>query len=178
VPALAFLVCSPDSRLLIAPTSTGAWRDSLPCLGNFKMPVLFYLFLLLPQHAAGRATIYWPGDGHCGSMRADGKMFTRADNHIAHRWLPLGTAGWLCSRRTGRCTLTSVQDRGPFGSCPAAEAHRLWPRCRGWRVHTRPRRGWRYRGEFDITRPVAEAIQHRPFDVVDFFYWREPLSTS
>lgn len=146
--------------------------------------LLLLTLLWLPPHqvVAGPATAYWPGDGQCGAERADGKPFTRDDQHIAHRRLPLGTAGWVCSMRTHRCAWTVVLDHGPFGAVrPCAEdegnqaGHRRVRYKRGcwhWRVLIRPRAGWHYRGEFDLTRPVAQAIGHRPFDRVVFYYWR------
>lgn len=129
----------------------------------------------------GRATIYYPRDGHCGTHRADGKPFTKTDDHVAHRTLPLGTRGILCSLRTRRCTLTAVRDRGPYGairSCrgaPPLKPAKLarWSKtCFWWQAQVRLQSGWRRRGEFDLTRPVAKAIGHRPFDKVIFFYQR------
>lgn len=111
---------------------------------------------------AGPATIYFPGDGMCGAERADGKRFTIKDTHIAHRTLPLGTVGFLCGRRG--CVLTSVQDRGPFGQLNVK---------RKWRARVRLSRGWRWRGEFDVTRPAAKVIRHRGFEVLRFYYWRK-----
>lgn len=110
----------------------------------------------------GPATMYWPRDGHCGTERADGKRFTSKDSHIAHRTLPLGTVGFLCGRRG--CVLTSVQDRGPFGQLDARKR---------WRARTRLAKGWRWRGEFDVTRPAGRAIRHRGFEVLRFYYWRK-----
>lgn len=133
---------------------------------------------------SGRATIYWPGDGYNAGERADGKRFRRRDFHIAHRWLPLGTRGWLCGRRG--CAPVVVRDRGPYGvlqRCPreaaACERRRgtaqcrriIWERsCHLWMAQTRRRVGWRYRGEFDLTRPVARALGHRAFERLTF-YW-------
>lgn len=133
------------------------------------------------HRVSGRATVYYPGDGHCGSERADGKRFRPTDAHIAHRSLPLGTRGRLCSLRTGRCIETVVRDRGPFGAkrpCragPPAGRARLarWGRvCYWWQMQIKLQPGWERRGEFDLTRPVARAIGHRAFDRVVFFYRR------
>jgi hypothetical protein len=148
--------------------------------------LLFVLDFLPPSHVrVGAATVYWPGDGQCGNERADGRSFDATDDHIAHRSLPIGTAGWLCSKRTGLCRWTQVRDRGPFGQirpCDEESSGRIvrwvpWSKRKGcwrWRVHTRPRPGWRYRGEFDLTRPVARAVGHRAFEQVSFFYWKLP----
>jgi hypothetical protein len=71
-----------------------------------------------------------------------------------------------------------VQDRGPFGvirPCADEKTGRKikWNnKCMRWKSMIRPQPGWTYRGEFDLTRPVAEAIGHSPFDEVVFFYWR------
>jgi len=166
--------------------TAGSWSTRGP-----MSEILILLTLLwLPPHqvVAGPATIYWPGDGHCGMERADGRHFKQEDRHIAHRRLPLGTVGWICSTRTRRCAWTVVLDRGPFGAirpCEADEGNQAGHRhirrragCWHWRVLIRPVSGWRYRGEFDITRPVARAIGHQAFDRLIFYYWRPaPLSS-
>lgn len=148
-------------------------------------------------HITGRATTYWPNDGHCGPRLADGARFHRESRHIAHRTLPLGTTGHLCSIRTGLCVLVSVRDRGPFGaSIPCSAANRdpsklrfrtrvghkprlvRWGKrrdgsyrvCYWWQAQIKLKSGWRRRGEFDLTRPVAKAIGHRAFGQVVFFY--------
>ena len=138
--------------------------------------------------ATGRATIYYPGDGHCGKFKADGSRFRKKDSHIAHRTLPIGTSGALCNLRTGKCVSTTVRDRGPFGALRACRrgepedysyANRTysakkirWKRkCYYWQNQPgQLQQGFRYRGAFDLTRAVAKAIKHRPFDVVVFFY--------
>jgi hypothetical protein len=43
-------------------------------------------------------------------------------------------------------------------------------KCYRWKVLTRPREGWRYRGEFDLTRPVSDALGHRAFERITFYY--------
>ena len=149
----------------------------------------------------GRASQYWPGDGHCGSELANGKTFKVTDAHFAHRTLPLGTSGILCSIRTGLCVRTSAQDRGPFGSrLSCLEAKRdpsklqgrtlvgkpprlvRWGKrrdgtyrvCYWWQAQIRLKPGWKRRGEFDLTRPVAKAIGHKAFGRVVFFYKKKP----
>lgn len=138
---------------------------------------------------AGKATIYYPGDGNCGKWKADGSRFKKTDSHIAHRRLPIGTTGYLCSVKHGLCIRTSVQDRGPFGAMlpcdkDPSEAKGIGnPRlikygraCYWWQAQTRLQEGWRYRGEFDLTRPVAKAIRHKAFDQVVFIYTRSNRS--
>jgi len=141
---------------------------------TFLLP--FLLPLLPPlQATAGNATAYWPGDHFCGMERADGRPFRATDTHVAHRRLPLGTPGLACNQL--RCVFTTVQDRGPFGAVrPCAETARgrlvRWKgKCHRWRVQTRPHLGWSWRGEFDLTRPVAEALKHRAFERIIFYYW-------
>jgi hypothetical protein len=147
--------------------------------GDLAVLALSTVSTLLGYHPVhGRATVYYPRDGHSGFHRADGRPFTRQDHHIAHRTLPLGTTGYLCSVRTSRCVLASVQDRGPFGakrSCkgrtPAkARLIKYGRTCFYWQAQIRLKPGWARRGEFDLTRPVAKAIGHRPFDPVVFFH--------
>ncbi len=140
---------------------------------------LLVLFLqFLPFHSkSGLATIYWPGDRNSDTEKADGSRFKKSDRHIAHRRLPLGTEGILCNVRSGRCTETVVSDRGPFGTVKPCEAGldegrkiKWRGKCHRWKAQTRLKRGWVFRGEFDLTVPVAKAIGHRPFDRVVFFY--------
>ena len=141
----------------------------------------------------GRATIYWPKDGHCGGTRANGKPFLATDDHVAHRTLPLGTPGYMCSVHTGLCVRTHIGDRGPYGAkypCnkskkpPSSHGRIGRPRlvrwgkhpdgsyrvCYWWQAQIHLRAGWNRRGEFDLTRPVATAIKHREFGKVVFFY--------
>lgn len=140
---------------------------------------------------AGRATIYYPGDGHCGTHRADGRVFKKTDSHIAHRWLPIGTTGYLCNVKRGLCVKTTVRDRGPFGAMlpcrkdpSTAKGIGIpklikWGRvCYWWQAQTRLQKGWRYRGVFDLTRPVARAIRHKAFEKVVFIYLRSARVAS
>lgn len=158
--------------------------------------MIAYVFaiLLVPTHVtSGRATTYWPGDGMNPGYLPSGRKFTRHQRHVAHRWLRLGTRGVICSLRTLRCAETSPEDRGPWGAvrpCAAglgaAESFlvgvpkwrtprriRWLGRCHWWHAQV-PRRlpGWRYRGAFDLTRPISKALHHRSFDRVAFF-WRK-----
>jgi len=132
-------------------------------------------FLPSPESVTGNATAYWPGDHFCGTERADGRPFLATDTHIAHRRLPLRTPGFVCNKT--RCVFTEVLDRGPFGAVrPCSEtsqgrAVRWKGRCHRWRALIRLREGWKYRGEFDLTRPVADALGHHAFEIVAFYYW-------
>jgi hypothetical protein len=148
--------------------------------------ILVYLLSMATdvRVATGVASVYWPGDGHSGRRRADGRVFRRADRHVAHRRLPLGTRGVLCLARTGRCVMTRIHDRGPFGavgSCPddgttPRGARRIRARrggCQLWQAQRRLQAGWRYRGEFDVTRPVAEELRLHHGERVLFFHVRD-----
>lgn len=130
--------------------------------------LLAHLELLGLEVVEGPATVYWPGDGYCGSERADGHEFRETDDHIAHRTLPLGTKGFICSKRTGLCVLTAVRDRGPFGATRPCG----YGRC--WRAMTHVHPPWTWRGEFDVTRPVARVLRHRGFEPLVFLYWSAP----
>lgn len=141
----------------------------------------------LARQQDGLATMYYPGDRSCGTEKADGSRFTTHDEHIAHRWLPLGTAGYLCNYRNQQCVITEVRDRGPFGAIKPCSKEKpksyvingktFTPRqikwnkkCYWWQAQIRLQKGFRYRGTFDITKPLAKKIDFRAFDRVVFFY--------
>jgi len=143
------------------------------------MFVLFILATLTLQHTldiygvpqdrhvravqTGVASVYWPGDGHCGTHRADGKRFTIAQCHIAHRSWPLGTPVAVCSTRTGRCVRSTVQDRGPFGACLAGSRTL---RCKQWGLKIRKEDPGTWRGIADLSKCVwlklgnKQGLQH------------------
>ena len=143
--------------------------------------------MMIVNLAIGLATIYYPGDGFSGKHKADGTAFVMGQNHIAHRKLPLGTEGWVCSLKSGICYRTVVRDRGPYGAIrkcsegvgsakPYVSATGFHPirkirwkgSCYYWQSQHPLSPGWRYRGEFDITRRVAKKIKMRAFDRVIF----------
>lgn len=108
------------------------------------------------QH--GLASVYWPGDGHSGKVCADGRPFTRERCHIAHRSWPLGRKVRVCSRKTGRCTVSFVGDRGPFGACDHKGIRRNFT-CRGkWLVKIRRRDPGTWRGIADLSKCVWKKI--------------------
>jgi rare lipoprotein A (peptidoglycan hydrolase) len=123
----------------------------------------------------GLAAVYWPGDGNSGKTCADGKPFTKERCHVAHRTWPLGSRVRVCSRRTKRCAVTFVGDRGPYGACDHRGMDRHYA-CKGrWiaQVYTRgqwlirhrggrwrvvPRKVGRWRGIVDLSRCVWKKI--------------------
>jgi hypothetical protein len=142
---------------------------------------------------SGRATIYFPGDGHSGTHKADGRRFTKEDAHIAHRYLPIHTPGFLCSLKQKICTKTVIKDRGPFGALLPCRKSKKVPKPHTWNGKTfyarkikwegkchwyqvQPgflRKGFRYRGTFDLSRTVAKAIKHKSFERVVFVYTKK-----
>lgn len=129
---------------------------------------MYLLFILLgvsvpPDYAIARvqhgiASVYWPGDGHSGKTCADGKPFTKERCHIAHRTWPLGRRVRVCSKKTRRCALSFVGDRGPFGACDKKGIRRNHA-CRGrWLLKIRRTDPGTWRGIADLSRCVAEKI--------------------
>lgn len=107
----------------------------------------------------GVATVYWPGDGHSGSTCADGKPFTTTRCHIAHRTWPLGSKVRVCSRKTGRCTISFVGDRGPFGACDHLGQKPHSFSCKGkWLIKIRRRDPGTWRGIADLSKCVWKKI--------------------
>lgn len=152
---------------------------------KFLLP--FLILSLYPQNhqlkkIQGKATTYWPGDGFCGEERADGKPFRKTDSHIANRIIPLGTKGFVCNKSL--CAFTSVQDRGPFGvvrPCNESDSGRKikWQgKCYRWKAMIKLKNGWKYRGKFDLTKPVSDVIGHKAFDNVTFYYFSSKRLTS
>lgn len=140
--------------------------------------ILLHVLLVTHRIEIGRATMYYPGDGFCGPIRADGRRFKATDTHIAHRRIPLGTKGIICSSRTHRCVNTAVRDRGPYAMVircglakrPYKRKIKILRKCHYWKAGIKLIKGWRWRGVFDLTRPVAKAIGLRSFDKVYFIY--------
>lgn len=117
----------------------------------------------------GMVTVYWPGDGHSGKTCADGKPFTRTRCHIAHRSWPLGSKVRVCSRKTGRCTISFVGDRGPFGACDHlgmatrttrrnGKVYYKWACFGKWRVKIRRSDPGTWRGIADLSKCVWKKI--------------------
>lgn len=136
---------------------------------------------------SGRTSVYWPKDNYCGTRKANGKPFKSSDKHIAHRILPLGTAGLLCNKRTGDCIRTTVEDRGSWGAIcefkrgkPSTSRTRrhtfraysiIWEgRKYWWQTQLRLKSGCKRRTEFDVTKPIARLIEVKNFDYLIFIY--------
>jgi hypothetical protein len=122
------------------------------------------------QH--GLASVYWPGDGHCGAVRADGERFSKDDFHLASRTLPLLEEVLVCNQRTARCVKAPVLDRGPYGFCRRKHKGDD-PRCRDGfkyevRIGTRSKKGY-YRGVADLTRNLANSIGHNGLEPISIY---------
>lgn len=162
--------------------------------------VVFYLFFstaLTNSHqihsVSGRATIYstYSSGRHratCNNIDPSTgrspcrRCFFDTQTHIASRTIALGTHGVICNLRTNMCVRTRVMDRGPYGAiipCKEINDKRLTSKlrklnignkCYYYQVQIKLRSGWKRRGKFDLTLPVARAIHHHPFDMVIFIY--------
>jgi len=107
----------------------------------------------------GLASVYWPGDGQCGEVRADTKPFKPGQCHLAHREWPLGTRVRICSKETGSCAITRVRDRGPYGACDRRGMDPRTHQCRGkWMLKRKPSDPGTWRGIADLTRCVWKRI--------------------
>jgi len=98
----------------------------------------------------GGLSVYYPGDGHCGSELACGGRLHLLQHHVAVRgWR--GHCGELvrvCSMATGRCVWSTIQDSGPWGAA----------RGKRWEVQIRLRPGWHRRAVVDLTPLVWRAL--------------------
>lgn len=132
--------------------------------------ILLTLFALAagaePEHGiasvfGGRTDKHRGGKAPCLSpprrVRAD-------DWGVAHRSLPCGTPVAVILPRTRRIAIARVVDRGPFGSIDRHGNWEVAPKVSKRR--RRPRRGYRYRGIIDLTRPVSAALRHNRFERV------------
>jgi len=136
-----------------------AFLGASPAVASPSQPPPGYR-IVKTQH--GIASVYWPGDGHCGTHRADGKRFTKTQCHIAHRFWPLGRRVRVCSKRTGLCTLSHVRDRGPFGACDELGINPRTLACRGqWSLKIRRHHPGTWRGVADLSVCVSKRIRHR-----------------
>jgi hypothetical protein len=117
----------------------------------------------------GVASVYWPGDGHCGTVKADGREFDKTDFHLASRTLPLHERVLVCNKDNGVCVEAPVKDRGPYGFCRPRKGvakiadTRQCPAGYSYKVqvlYSSKRRGY-YRGIADLTRPLAKALRIR-----------------
>lgn len=56
----------------------------------------------------------WYGHPYHGRMTANGEIYNMNSMTAAHPSLPFGTKVKVCSKRTGRCAVVRINDRGPF----------------------------------------------------------------
>lgn len=84
-------------------TETLAWR------------VLLWATLcaVVPTPASAEVASYY-GAAFEGKLRADGKVFRRAELVAAHRTLPFGTRLRVTNTANGTSVIATVRDRGPF----------------------------------------------------------------
>jgi len=128
----------------------------------------FIFYLLPPQlpiriirirRQQGLTSVYFPGDGHSGTHRADGKRFTVTQCHIAHRHWPLGSLVRVCSQMTKRCVFSHVRDRGPFGACDHKGINPKTLACRGkWLLKIRHQDPGHWRGISDLSLCIWKKI--------------------
>jgi hypothetical protein len=102
----------------------------------------------------GGLSVYYPGDGHCGTQLACGGRFKVGMHHIAIRqWRGrCGAPAVVCSAVTRRCVWTRVADSGPWG---ASKGKR-------WEVQVRLKPGWRRRAVADLTHAVWRGLGSPP----------------
>jgi rare lipoprotein A len=56
----------------------------------------------------------WYGNPYHGRATASGETYNMNAMTAAHPSLPFGTKVRVCSKRTGRCAIVRINDRGPF----------------------------------------------------------------
>ena len=122
----------------------------------------FILFATSGLYDEGRLSMYEPQDGHHSEKLCCGGMMDWTSVHIAYRrWWKVGCGRkvWVCADATGRCALATVRDAGPFGvytgtfesSKKMLREGRLRVASRAERKRGRPRPGWKWRGQTDLS---------------------------
>jgi rare lipoprotein A len=56
----------------------------------------------------------WYGHPYHGRTTANGETYNMNAMTAAHPSLPFGTKVRVCSKKTGRCAVVRINDRGPF----------------------------------------------------------------
>jgi rare lipoprotein A len=56
----------------------------------------------------------WYGHPYHGRITANGETYNMNSMTAAHPTLPFGTRVQVCSKRTARCAVVRINDRGPF----------------------------------------------------------------
>ena len=103
---------------------------------------------------------------------------TKGVRGVAHRWLPCDTEVTITNRRTGLTTTAPVIDHGPYGAllpkgakCPSQADGRCVERDgRLWYVKRKKAWPGEYRGCLDITKKVADEIDHDGWEMIDITY--------
>ena len=131
----------------------------------------------------------------CRAVRLLPLYLRKAFLRLETAGIRLGSIGIICNLRTKLCSkkLVKVADRGPFGAvrgcehgkpkvyCVAGKCFKprkmKWRgRCVWWQAQPRKLQpGFKYRGKFDLTKPVAKDIKHRAFDTVVFIYTKKKI---
>jgi rare lipoprotein A len=63
---------------------------------------------------AGKASFYGGSDGFDGQSTANGDTFDHHDHTAAAKTIPLGSKAKVTNLKTGKSTLVTVTDRGPY----------------------------------------------------------------
>ena len=56
----------------------------------------------------------WYGPRFFGNKKANGKKYRRADFHVAHKTIPLGTSVRITNLTNRKTVVAVVEDRGPY----------------------------------------------------------------
>ena len=137
--------------------------------------ILFTLFALAagaqPEH--GIASVFGgSSDKHRGGKApclSPPRRVRANDWGVATRDGKCGDLYAIILPRTRRIVIAPRIDAGPYGSHDRAGNWEIAPKVS--RRRRRPRRGYRYRGITDLTRPVSNALGHNRFERV----WVVPL---
>lgn len=102
----------------------------------------------------GGLSVYYPGDGHCGSELSCGGQFVSGQHHIAIRqwYRRCGKKAVICSDKTKKCVWTVVRDSGPWGATNGKR----------WEVQIKLKPGWRRRAVVDMTKSVWRDLGKPP----------------
>lgn|GEM_PF-6826290 len=118
--------------------------------------VTAYVATLISSQTCVASVFNFPGDPYQTPELA---CKTRSKSGIAHRTLPCGSKVLLISPRTGKKVVSTVIDRGPYGS--------VW---RGsYRLKRTATQKGEWRGCLDITDDVKKALNHNGLEPLVYF---------